>query len=61
MGGQNMQIHGKVLLNIISSWLKGEKVEPSTEERDSAAVQPLNCNLQFDLAIEKGDHDGSQK
>ena len=56
-----MQIHGKVLLNIISSWLKGEKVEPSMEERDSAPVQPLNCNLQFDLVIEKGDDNGSQK
>ena len=56
-----MQIHGKVMFNIISSWLKWEKVEPSTEERDSAALQPLNCNLQFDLVIEKGDDNGSQK
>ena len=56
-----MQIHGKVLLNIISNWLKGKNVELGMEERDSAAVQPLNCNLQFDLVIEKGDDDGSQK
>ena len=56
-----MQIHGKVLFNIISSWLKGQKVDPSTDERNSAPVQPLNCNLQFDLVVGKGDEDGPQK
>ena len=56
-----MHIHGNVLFNIISSWLKVQKVDPGTDQPISTAAQPLNCNLQFDLVVGKGDEDGPQK
>jgi len=55
-----MKIHGNVLFNLASIWLKAKSLETGIEPANSTPAQPLNCNLQFDLVIEKGDQDGPE-